>query len=40
VAARETRSVLTLVIWALGLLTPLAFAAAVWKYNVLAISAE
>ncbi len=34
------RSGLTLVIWALGLLTPLAFAAAVWKYNVLAISAD
>ena len=27
------RSGLTLVIWALGLLTPLAFAAAVWKYQ-------
>ena len=34
------RSGLTLAIWALGLLTPLAFAAAVWKYNVLAISAD
>jgi hypothetical protein len=34
------RSGLTLAIWGLGLLTPLAFAAAVWKYNVLAISAE
>jgi hypothetical protein len=34
------RSGLTLVIWALGLLTPLAFAAAVWKYNVLAVSAD
>ena len=34
------RSGLTVAIWALGLLTPLAFAAAVWKYNVLAISAD
>ena len=34
------RSGLTLAIWALGLLTPLAFAAAVWKYNMLAISAD
>ncbi len=34
------RSGLTLAIWALGLLTPLAFAAAVWKYNLLAISAD
>lgn len=35
-----TQSALTLVIWALGLLTPIAFAAAVWKYNVLAISPD
>jgi hypothetical protein len=34
------RSGMTLAIWALGLLTPLAFAAAVWKYNMLAISAD
>jgi hypothetical protein len=34
------RSGLTLAIWALGLLTPLAFAAAVWKYDLLAISAD
>ena len=34
------RSGLTLAIWALGLLTPLAFAAAVWKYKVLEVSAE
>ena len=34
------RSGLTLTIWALGLLTPLAFAAAVWKYQVLEVSAE
>lgn len=34
------QSLLTLVIWGLGLLTPLAFAAAVWKFNVLAISPE
>ena len=34
------RSGLTLAIWALGLLTPLAFAAAVWKYKVLEISAD
>ncbi len=33
-------SALTLVMWALGLLTPMAFAAAIWKYDVLAISAE
>ncbi len=31
------QSVLTLVIWALGLLTPLAYGAAVWKYDVLAM---
>jgi hypothetical protein len=35
-----TRSALTLVIWALGMLTPLAYAAAVWKYDVLAVSAD
>jgi hypothetical protein len=34
------QSVLTLIIWVLGLLTPAAFAAAVWKCNVLSISAE
>jgi hypothetical protein len=33
-------TVVTLIIWALGLLTPLAFAAAVWKYDVLAISPD
>ncbi len=33
-------SALTLVLWALGLLTPIAFAAAVWKYDVLAITAD
>ena len=31
------RVVLTVVIWALGLLTPLAYAAAVWKFDVLAV---
>ena len=31
------QSVLTLLIWALGLLTPLAYGAAVWKYNVLSL---
>lgn len=31
---------LTVVMWALGLLTPIAFALAIWKYDVLAISAE
>jgi hypothetical protein len=31
------QSGLTVVIWALGLLTPLAYAAAVWKFNVLAV---
>jgi len=35
-----TQAVLTLIIWALGLLTPLAFAAAVWKYGVLSISPD
>jgi hypothetical protein len=34
------QSVLTLAIWALGLLTPLAFAAAVWRFDVLSISAD
>lgn len=35
-----SRLVLTVAIWALGLLTPLAYAAAVWKYDVLSISAD
>jgi hypothetical protein len=35
-----TLTVVTLLIWALGLLTPLAFAAAVWKFNVLAVSVD
>lgn len=35
-----TLTVVTLLIWALGLLTPLAFAAAVWKHDVLAVSAD
>lgn len=35
-----SRFVLTLAIWSLGLLTPLAFAAAVWKHDVLALSAD
>jgi hypothetical protein len=34
------QSVLTLAIWAFGLLTPIAFAAAVWKYDVLSVPAE
>ena len=34
------QSLLTLIIWTLGLLTPLAFAAAVWKFDVLSISAD
>jgi len=33
-------SVLTLLIWILGLLTPLAFAVAVWKGDLLSISAD
>lgn len=33
-------SALTLVMWALGLLTPIAFALAVWKYDVLAINPD
>ena len=31
------RVVLTVVVWALGLLTPLAYAAAVWKFDVLTV---
>lgn len=34
-----TQAGLTLVIWALGLLTPLAVAAAVWKFDLLSIDA-
>jgi hypothetical protein len=34
------QSALTVTIWALGLLTPIAFALAVWKYDVLAVSAD
>ncbi|OFW04884.1 MAG: hypothetical protein A3H96_10780 [Acidobacteria bacterium RIFCSPLOWO2_02_FULL_67_36] len=34
------QTVLTLVIWGLGMLTPIAFAAAVWKYGVLSIDPE
>jgi hypothetical protein len=34
------QSALTLVIWTLGMLTPIAFAAAVWKYGVLSIDPE
>lgn len=34
------QSVLTVAIWAFGLLTPLAYAAAVWKFNVLAVSPD
>ena len=34
-----TQAGLTLVIWALGLLTPLAVAAAVWKFDILSIDA-
>ncbi|HEX6975122.1 MAG TPA: hypothetical protein VF147_12020 [Vicinamibacterales bacterium] len=33
-------TVLTILMWILGLLTPFAFAAAVWKYDVLAIAEE
>lgn len=33
-------TMLTLIMWVLGLFTPFAFALAVWKYDVLAISAE
>jgi hypothetical protein len=35
-----SQSVLTMIIWALGLLTPLAFAAAVWKFDVLSINPD
>ena len=35
-----SRLVLTVAIWALGLLTPIAYAAAVWKYDVLSLSAD
>ena len=31
---------LTIAIWALGLLTPLAFAAAVWKFDVLSLDVD
>jgi hypothetical protein len=34
------QSVMTLIIWVLALMTPLAFAAAVWKFGVLEISPE
>jgi hypothetical protein len=34
------QAVLTLIIWALGLLTPIAFAAAVWRCDVFSISAD
>jgi hypothetical protein len=34
------QSMLTIAIWAFGLLTPAAYAAAVWKYNALAVSAD
>ncbi len=34
------QNVLTLTIWALGLLTPLAFAAAVWRYDALSLPLE
>ena len=33
-------SILTLIIWALGLLTPVAFALAVWRCNLLSISPD
>ena len=33
-------SVLTVIMWVFGLLTPIAFGLAVWKYDVLSISAE
>jgi hypothetical protein len=33
-------TVVTLLMWALGLLTPISFALAVWKYDVLALSAD
>ena len=34
------QSMLTLAIWAFGLLTPAAYAAAIWKYNALAMNAD
>jgi hypothetical protein len=34
------QSALTVIIWAIGLLTPLAFAAAVWKFDVLSINPD
>ncbi len=34
------QSVLTVAIWAFGLLTPAAYAAAIWKYNALDVSAD
>jgi uncharacterized membrane protein len=34
------QSVLTIAIWAFGLLTPVAYAAAIWKYNALDLSAD
>jgi hypothetical protein len=34
------QSMLTIAIWAFGLLTPAAYAAAVWKYNALAVSPD
>jgi hypothetical protein len=34
------QSVLTIAIWAFGLLTPAAYAAAIWKYRLLDISAD
>ena len=36
----SVQSVLTLIIWMLGLLTPLAYAAAVWSCDVLSISPD
>lgn len=33
-------SMLTIIMWALGLLTPIAYGLAVWRYDVLAISAD
>ena len=35
-----SQSLLTVIIWALGLLTPVAFAVAVWKGNLLSLSAD
>ena len=42
IAAAETPAVgvITLLIWGLGLLTPVAFAAAVWRYGLLSIDPE